>query len=90
MTTTRVDPDNCPYCDTHLDAITPGPGNPDATPEPGDITVCIGCCHVLVFDRDMKTRKPTVQEALWAMTDPQIAMVIHTLRFLKKGTLKDV
>src|SRR6187551_3436346 len=87
MTNTRVEPDNCPYCDEFLNAITPGPGNPHALPSPGDITLCMGCCHVLVFDRGMKVRKPTTQEALWAMADPQVAAITHAMRQLKKDTL---
>lgn len=51
MTTTRVEPSKCPFCATELDAVT-GVTTEDS-PEPGDFTVCIGCCKVLRFADDM-------------------------------------
>jgi hypothetical protein len=60
----RIGHDHCPYCGTHLDAVTDATDD-DAPPSPGDFTVCIECCGVLVFDdgmalckADLSTIKP--------------------------------
>jgi hypothetical protein len=34
------------------------PANPDAAPDPGDVTVCISCAQLLVFTDDLTLRAP--------------------------------
>lgn len=52
----------CPSCGGRLDAATaavsPDDG-PAPTPEPGDLTFCIYCAEVLLFNEDMTVRAAT-------------------------------
>lgn len=34
----------------------------DASPSPGDCTVCLGCQDILIFTEDLGLRRPTDQE----------------------------
>lgn len=48
---------SCPWCHQKLDAaMAADPSDPDATPSPGDATVCIYCAQVLVFADDLTLR----------------------------------
>lgn len=51
----------CPYCGTRLDAATPALGK-GITPSPGDASLCLRCSAWLVFDGDLRPRKPTDAE----------------------------
>jgi hypothetical protein len=56
----RMPKSRCPYCDKLLDVasnITDNRG-----PEPGDWTVCIGCSQFLVYEFDLRLRKPRAGE----------------------------
>lgn len=44
----------CPACGEALDAATNVTGT--LQPEPGDVTVCIGCAAVLRFSADLKLK----------------------------------
>jgi hypothetical protein len=50
----------CPTCGYRMDAATPVDG--DATPSPGDYTLCIFCSETLVFEKDLKVHKITPEE----------------------------
>src|SRR4051812_16227606 len=56
FTSTRVAPSPCPNCGHVLDAATSESALP---PEPGDITVCVGCSTILVFEDGMKLALPS-------------------------------
>ena len=72
MKTSRVPITFCPFCGHTLDAATAGPMTPEATPGPGDVTLCVGCVNVLIFDDDLKARKPTPAELAEVMDYPEI------------------
>lgn len=66
----RTKPSTCPTCMTTLDAVT-GMTDPDAMPEPGDVTVCFYCTTVLEYAEDMtlqivdiKTLEPEVRDVI--------------------------
>lgn len=58
----------CPHCGTVLDAHVLPVGadrsgfDLDATPFPGDATVCTVCDSILIFDGDLQLRMPTEEE----------------------------
>lgn len=58
----------CPHCgklnDEHDCLSSPG-----STPEPGDITICIGCGGWAIFTKDA-LRLPTLAETFTIMMDP--------------------
>jgi len=52
---TRLDHGNdCPGCGKKLDAVS-CPDNPERLPSSGDITVCMHCATVLMFDEKLRT-----------------------------------
>jgi hypothetical protein len=79
MLTTQIERDACPFCGHQLDAVTAGPENPDATPLPGDLTVCIQCAGLLVFDDQMKVRPPTSEEQAEMLADPQVIRLVEAI-----------
>ena len=48
--------DNCPYCNTKLDATVSYDGS-ETYPEIGDISICIGCYQASEFDNNLKLIK---------------------------------
>lgn len=50
----------CPACSAVVDAATAMDGS-DASPAPGDVTVCLYCARVLIFTAD-GLRLPTFEE----------------------------
>lgn len=50
----------CPHCGHRLDLAT----GIDHTlmPRPGDVSICIECASILIFDDAMMPREPTVDE----------------------------
>jgi hypothetical protein len=56
ITTTRLPPTSCPYCDGLLDAASAFESS--AKPKPGNLTVCIYCAKVVVFAEGLGLRRP--------------------------------
>jgi len=56
----RTEPTRCPYCGHTLDCASSEQGGDK--PEPGDVSICLGCAGLLVFGDDGRTRKPTGSE----------------------------
>lgn len=54
---------SCPTCDYAADAAT-CVDKRDARPRVGDITLCLKCGEILIFDEDMKVRLPLVFELM--------------------------
>jgi len=47
----------CPWCGYRFDAaMAADPAYPDATPSPGDVSVCTSCAQILVFADDLTVR----------------------------------
>lgn len=51
----------CPVCSCRLNATT-AYSDPESTPDPGDVTVCIQCNTVLIFREGFKVEQPTNTE----------------------------
>jgi hypothetical protein len=60
MKTTILKPSFCPFCFKMLDAASSVRG--EEVPQPGDFTVCISCCNVLLFDDDMKLLASSLED----------------------------
>jgi hypothetical protein len=60
MLTTRTPPQNCTKCGHRLDATTNFAN--DAIPKVGDLTLCIECLQVFIFEPGMMLREFTKQE----------------------------
>jgi hypothetical protein len=81
-----IERDACPFCGHWLDRVTAGPANPDAVPVPGDITLCIQCGGVLVFDDGMKVRPPTPEEQAEAEAMPDVVNMVEAIARVHGGT----
>jgi hypothetical protein len=82
---TVIEPDACPFCGHILDRVTAGPQNPGATPEPGDVTICIQCGGLLIMDERVRVRPPTREEQAQVMTDPGVVRLIEAIANVHKG-----
>lgn len=65
---------NCTICDSPLDAAT-GALHTGARPEAGDVSVCLYCGNVAVFDEALSLRSPTTEEKSIFDRDEQLAKV---------------
>jgi hypothetical protein len=61
MGTTRTAKQSCPGCGYRFDAHSQARDG-DATPQPGDLTVCINCGGALVFGANLRVRPLTEAE----------------------------
>lgn len=85
----------CPCCGALIDGFS-GITDAEATPEPGDVGVCLYCCEVHVYDGEpVAVRKPTPQESLAFAADPSVAEAVriaHAARqqggFERRGRLQ--
>lgn len=74
----------CPYCGKKHNATTSTTG--DHLPKPGDITICIECANVLLFNDDLTTRKPTDNELEEIMHFPFVVEAILSVKSLHNET----
>ena len=50
----------CNFCHYRMDATTDAFG--EATPKPGDYSICLNCGKIGVFDENLVVQKPTPEE----------------------------
>ena len=80
----RTPKDHCPVCHHVLDACSDFENNPRG-PQPGDVSLCIECATVLVFNDNLTRREATSAEiGDW---DHEVRMSINRYRqiILKLG-----
>ena len=65
MTNWRAPESTCPRCGHKINAAGEAHGL-SIKPDPGDFSVCYGCCGILVFKDDLTPRLPTPAEELEA------------------------
>jgi|SRR5580765_7564284 hypothetical protein len=70
---TRVPPSACPGCGSELDCASDVIAN--ASPEPGDVTICLTCGLLMRFKDDMRLRRLTGVEMIEALQDPRVALI---------------
>jgi hypothetical protein len=63
----------CLHCGAELTGATAV--GADATPNPGDITVCLACGHIMAFTDDLTLRAPTDAEAYEVAGDQRILAI---------------
>ena len=73
----------CPYCGKFTDSAS-GP----VLPKEGDVSVCIQCYNINIFNADLSIRKPTVEEFAALRSDPEQWRDIEMLRFVLRQTEK--
>jgi hypothetical protein len=67
----------CLHCGTTLNAVTSI--EPDKRPEPGDITVCLRCGHIMAFATDLTLRALTDEEMYKIAGDERMLQVQRML-----------
>jgi hypothetical protein len=66
---------SCTNCGRFLHGITGVDVDEDDRPNPGSITICLYCGHVMVFADDLTLRNPTVIEQIKIAGDPRILAI---------------
>lgn len=70
MITTEIPAQNCSRCGYLVEATT-GVNNQER-PNPGDISICMGCGHLTLFAENNARREPTSDEALTMSLLPEV------------------
>ena len=70
---------SCANCGEQLDVADSVTGG--RAPEPGDISVCFYCHHVMIYDQKGKPRNPTDEEIVEMAGDPEF---VHAMTMLGK------
>lgn len=65
----RIPDQSCPYCGYQMDAATPITDE-DARPSPGDISLCLRCMEIGIYDDKLYVRKATPAEIEEARRSP--------------------
>ena len=77
----------CPYCGYKLNDAT-GVDDSSSVPRPGDISVCLDCGGVLLFDA--KVMAIVIPDSVWANLDSglkeQILKVSKQIRLFRMGS----
>lgn len=60
METTRLNVSACPFCGHVMDCASTTDGK-SGKPKPEDVSVCISCFEILVFDKNLLMQKPTAE-----------------------------
>lgn len=82
--TTILAEDTCPACGCKLDAAF---GIDVQYPEPNDLTVCINCSFILVFDDRLKVRKVTKEDlaSLDEETRHKLSLVVEAVNDYRRS-----
>jgi hypothetical protein len=72
--TVEVKPAPCLNCGKINDRLG-GAIDEHSVPVPGDVTMCIECGHLAIYENPGRLREPTADELLEIMQDPEIQAV---------------
>jgi hypothetical protein len=73
---TQLPDDACPYCRAPLSGAA-GIESPEATPRPGDVSICVTCRGVLVFNEALRLCVPTPEQWASLEVDPEGLAVVR-------------
>jgi hypothetical protein len=79
--------DACLNCGKRIDAAARV--RDDERPEPGDITVCLGCGHLMAYADDMTLRELTGEEIVEIAGDPEIIEAQHFIAHYRRVAKKE-
>lgn len=79
---TRTPESKCPVCGHILDAATSING--EFEPRPGDVTLCVQCGEILIFNKDLRGRIPTAEEKLQYGDMPEVIVAQIFIRGWKQ------
>jgi hypothetical protein len=70
----------CPHCGGKLDAASVADPNEDRAPEEGDLGVCIHCAGIIAYADRFTLRKPTPEEEIEALGNPEVQLAQLAVR----------
>ena len=70
----RLEPYHCPQCGTKHWLASESSTYEHKPPRPGDLSVCVHCAAVLVFEPDMRLRPCTLGERVAGGSDLELAV----------------
>lgn len=76
---TEMPPSQCCECGYKVNGAS-GP----CKPEPGDLTLCIQCACLNVFNTDLSLRKPTDEEIFAAAVNPDLQQLRKMIESIPK------
>lgn len=65
----------CLACGDVLQATSEVTTSKARMPEPGNLSICLRCGHVAIFDKDLKLRNPTPEEQRKIDNDPRMPRI---------------
>jgi hypothetical protein len=71
-------PHNCPVCGYLFEVNTAVPGSASLVPSSGDISFCMSCSTMLIFDDELHLNLPTHEQQAEIEADP--GLVAHLLQ----------
>lgn len=83
--TTFMGKDNCPCCKKLLDCATDINGT--AKPNPGDISVCIGCGVILVYSEDMALKEAQAMD-IFKLPENLIVQIYKASELVKRFKIR--
>jgi hypothetical protein len=79
MKHTRHSKQPCPKCNTNLDCAT-GAYNKNATPSPGDFSICIICGTILRYGEGLKLVESSMDEATQFGLGEKMATAVNIVK----------
>jgi hypothetical protein len=70
----------CPFCGHRCNRCAT---TDDAPPKPGDISLCLRCAEVSVFDRELRLRRASPRELTRLKSDPDWLKVERMRRAIR-------
>ena len=80
--TERLPEQRCPACGKVLDAATVV-DQPQATPKPGSVAICLDCAYVAVFTDELTLRDPTPEENKVILANYSVQVAVWGVRKLR-------
>lgn len=87
MNVIELDGNICPNCKYKLDRATCIDDNNVVNITPGDISVCLNCQYLLVYDKDLRSQLPTQEQIEELKQDKELWNLAQKLRWIIKETI---
>lgn len=59
-------------------------GEPEVAPEPGDVSICLKCSAIAVYDEELILRAPTEDEESVISRDPDVVRALQILEKVRR------